>query len=418
MTAPVDAPDRADEPDVIDDEAVPAIELPDEHRQAITAAVPVLVRELGTEAAYWRALPAMFQTPGALRYASSLVELPLDDEGLTAAATTLPPKEWFEKPGGPMPPGSGHFVEGQRVWGRLAEWDVPHIGVDGRPVFAPRSPSNYHWFHRKGTRVQGPSGVERLKIGHLTFDIGHAPTQGVSWQVASGHYDDSRYRAARVRMYEDDIGPWYAGALCAGIEGDRLERFEESDTSGDWRAVMGGPLDLVAALCVNVGGFPKVGLALAASGEPLALVAAGKRHHAPELGVGDPETFAAAVVAALDAREERAALLAELGQNTEETEEAEILRLTLLEDDDDEAVAELVAAMVAAADLPSTMPLQLQESYLTGKVARRIKWRTPGDMTRCMAQAKAHGMGRMAAGACARLHKIAVGYWPGDRRNL
>jgi hypothetical protein len=63
------------------------------------------------------------------------------------------------------------------------------------------------------------------------------------------------------------------------------------------------------------------------------------------------------------------------------------------------------------------MPPQLQRSYLTGKVAARIRWGTPGDFTRCVRQAKVHGMGRMAEGACARLHHKATGMWPGDRRN-
>jgi len=65
----------------------------------------------------------------------------------------------------------------------------------------------------------------------------------------------------------------------------------------------------------------------------------------------------------------------------------------------------------------SRMPPQLQRSYLTGKVAARIRWGTPGDFTRCVRQAKVHGMGRMAEGACATLHHKATGMWPGDRRN-
>jgi hypothetical protein len=66
----------------------------------------------------------------------------------------------------------------------------------------------------------------------------------------------------------------------------------------------------------------------------------------------------------------------------------------------------------------SSMPLQLQKSYLSGKVAARIKWGTPGDFTRCVRQAQKHGMSpRVARGACATLHHKATGMWPGDRRN-
>lgn len=68
--------------------------------------------------------------------------------------------------------------------------------------------------------------------------------------------------------------------------------------------------------------------------------------------------------------------------------------------------------------VPSRMPIQLQRSYLTGKVAARIRWGTPGDYTRCVRQATKHGIPpRKSKGMCATLHKKATGIWPGDRRN-
>jgi hypothetical protein len=66
----------------------------------------------------------------------------------------------------------------------------------------------------------------------------------------------------------------------------------------------------------------------------------------------------------------------------------------------------------------SRMPVQLQKSYLTGKVAARIRWGTPGDFTRCVRQARKHGMTPgQAKGVCAKFHRRATGMWPGDRRN-
>lgn len=66
----------------------------------------------------------------------------------------------------------------------------------------------------------------------------------------------------------------------------------------------------------------------------------------------------------------------------------------------------------------SRMPPQLRRSYLTGKVAARIRWGTPGDFTRCVRQAAKHGIPmRQRKGMCATLHKQATGIWPGDRRN-
>lgn len=64
------------------------------------------------------------------------------------------------------------------------------------------------------------------------------------------------------------------------------------------------------------------------------------------------------------------------------------------------------------------MPRQLQQSYLTGKVAVRIRWNTGGDFTRCVKQAVKHGMRPgVARGVCNKLHKKATGVYPGDRRN-
>ncbi len=66
----------------------------------------------------------------------------------------------------------------------------------------------------------------------------------------------------------------------------------------------------------------------------------------------------------------------------------------------------------------SNMPVQLRQSYLRGKVAARIRWRTPGDYTRCVRQARKHGMSsRQAHGVCQTLHKAATGMYTGDKRH-
>lgn len=73
----------------------------------------------------------------------------------------------------------------------------------------------------------------------------------------------------------------------------------------------------------------------------------------------------------------------------------------------------------ARKSVTSGMPAQLRVSYLKGKVADRIGWGKKGDFTRCVAQAKAHGMSEgTARGVCANLHKQATGIWPGDKRNI
>jgi hypothetical protein len=71
--------------------------------------------------------------------------------------------------------------------------------------------------------------------------------------------------------------------------------------SGDWRRI-GGNLELVAALAVNVPGFPipRLELAASANGVPTALVAAAIVERDPN---ADPDRIAIAVIARLDQRE-------------------------------------------------------------------------------------------------------------------
>lgn len=392
-------------------------ELDDGQREALTAAVGALVEQMGPVGAYGLA-PQVFKDPWSLAFVDSLIELPDADDALTAAGEdyTPPPAWYFDKPED-MPPGTGHVVDGDRVYGRLGEWNVPHIGLNGEKVYIPRSPSGYRWFHVKNARVLNADGQEeRIKVGHITFGTGHAPKGlGRNHIAAAAHYDNSGYRGARIRVYDDDPhGPVYAGALVPGLTGAKTVEFEESDVSGDWRAVMGGPLDLIAVGAVNVGGFPKIGLELAASGEPLALVASARAWGNPS-AVVDVDALAAAVVSQMERRtslnDRRASLLSDL--DDDEDRMIELLVELHWDDIDVEAIAESDSDLTADAMPVSRMPAQLQKSYVAGKVAQRIRWGVPGDFKRCVAQAKVHGMGRKAEGACAMLHHKALGAWPG-----
>jgi hypothetical protein len=409
-----------------------ALQFDDDQRAAITAAATALLDKLGPAQAY-RQAPLIFWTPESLAIADGVIEPPIDDpEALTAAGSSdLPPISLFDPPAD-LPPGTGHYVANEltdgkyrRVYGRLAEWDVPHIGFDGRPVYPPRTKSGYRWFHTKSTWVNGANGPERLKIGHLTFGTGHASTDpSVGHLAAAAHYDNSGYRGAKVRMTEDQYGPVYSGITVAGLDGPRLEEFSESDTSGDWRRIMGN-LELVAALCVNVGGFPKVGLSLAASGEPLALVASAKAWG--RTATFDYDAMADAVVQRIDQREtakdllsQRDALLASLDDT------ADVIQDLLAEVDDTAVVAAALLADLSDVDQKerdgdalvadiSRMPPQLMESYLHGKAAAKIIWGSPGDFKRCELEAEHHGIPKhMRAGMCATLHKLATGAVPGQ----
>lgn len=63
---------------------------------------------------------------------------------------------------------------------------------------------------------------------------------------------------------------------------------------------------------------------------------------------------------------------------------------------------------------PGVMPAQLRRSYLSGKVAARIRWGAPRDSYRCVAQARKHGVpARMRWGMCNKLHTAKLGAPPG-----
>jgi hypothetical protein len=187
---------------------------------------------------------------------------------LTAAAAGLvplePPADWFTDPelDGPTP--LTVTDEGQ-VFGHLATWDTCHTGLPGC-VPPPRSPTGYMNFHLGEIKV---AGGERLAVGTLSFDKGHAG-QRASVDRTVAHYDDTTTAGAHVRAGEDAYGIWLAGALNPRISAEDARVLMAAPPSGDWRQVRQGEgKDLVGALAVNVPGFPvpreRRGLSLQAS---------------------------------------------------------------------------------------------------------------------------------------------------------
>jgi len=118
-------------------------------------------------------------------------------------------------------------------------------------------------------------------------------------------------------------------------------------------------------------------------------------------------------------RRARQAEFAGLLDQVDDTVDVHADLLADLDADDEMAQAAALAELDADPDTDpadvgalavSRMPAKLRESYLRGKVAARIRWGSPGDGTRCMAQARAHGVPkRMIAGMCQRLHIEATG---------
>lgn len=185
------------------------------------------------------------------------------------------PAEWFNDPGLPFVTPITITDDG-RVFGHAAVWGVCHTGLGvsvgdgGLCQEAPRSPSNYAYF-RTGV-ISTDEGD--IPVGNLTMNTGHA-ADGWSASRTVAHYDNTSTVVADVAAGEDEFGIWVSGAMRSGLTEDDLRAFKGSTLSGDWRMI-GGHYEMVAALAVNVPGFPIPRMSIAASaGRQTSLVAAG-----------------------------------------------------------------------------------------------------------------------------------------------
>jgi hypothetical protein len=115
-----------------------------------------------------------------------------------------------------------------------------------------------------------------VRTGKITMGTKHASTKpGISAAMAIAHYENTGNVVADVRAGEDKHGIWVAGALRSTVSPVQVRELRAAPLSGDWRR-MGGGLEMVAALSVNVPGFPVPRPhGLVASGEVQSMVAAG-----------------------------------------------------------------------------------------------------------------------------------------------
>jgi hypothetical protein len=218
-------------------------------------------------------------------------EIRLEREALVAASIpTVPPAAWFADPGLDGPTAIVVDEDG-RVFGHLALWGTCHTG---RPadvcLTPPRSDAGYAYF-LTGYVSADDNGVEvQTAVGSVTMATGHASTRpGVSAAAAIAHYEHTGYAVADVVAGEDEHGIWLAGGLRPSVSAEQVRELRGASLSGDWRSI-GGNLELVAALAVNVPGFPvpRVQAGLAASGVQTALVAAGVELDS-DCGCGDDD---------------------------------------------------------------------------------------------------------------------------------
>ena len=181
---------------------------------------------------------------------------------VTAALRPEVDASWFQDPllEGPTPLA---VTDEGRVYGHLATWGTCHIGFNGTCVTPPTSESEYAYFHT--------GAVSDTPIGHITLGTGHASLTDNA-EAASAHYDNTGTCVADIRCGEDEHGIWVAGAARPDTD---LDQLRAASLSGDWRRINGG-LELVAALAVNVPGFPipRTRTTVAAGGQE-ALIASG-----------------------------------------------------------------------------------------------------------------------------------------------
>lgn len=192
---------------------------------------------------------------------------------LTAASFPVnPPADWFTDPGlaGPTPL---TITADGRVYGHVAAWKTRHVGLPGN-ITPPRSRSGYAFFNKGALQTAEGNDVT---VGQITLAGGHAPIYADASRAVE-HYDNTRSAVADVHAGEDKHGIWVAGAVRPGVDDTRLRVLRASVPSGDWRPINGN-LELVAVCQVNSGGFPIARTMVAsASGEVMALVAAGAQH--------------------------------------------------------------------------------------------------------------------------------------------
>lgn len=194
-----------------------------------------------------------------------------DSSLMASAAKDFPPREWFRDPRLKEPTALTVTDDG-RVYGHLAVWDTCHIGhAHSGCVKPPRSNANYAYF-RVGS-VLTSDGTE-IATGRITLETRHALGTLNATQTLA-HYEDTGRAVADVAAGEDRHGIWIAGALRPGVSERQIRALRGSPLSGDWRRIAGN-LELVAALAVNVPGFPiPRPSGLVASGRVQSLVASG-----------------------------------------------------------------------------------------------------------------------------------------------
>jgi 2'-5' RNA ligase len=262
-----------------------------------------------------------------------------DDEAgpsvlVASAAMTTIPKAWFDAPDvdGPTPL---TISDTGRIFGHIATWGTCHIGIGDACTEAPHSVTDYAYF-RTG-QIMTDAGP--VAVGQISLGGGHADLKyGVRPAIA--HYDSTSSAVADVAVGEDEHGIWFAGALRDDLTPAKVRELRAASLSGDWRGIRmpNGTWgqELVAALAVNVPGFPIPRAALSIdAGNQTSLVAAAIVP--PREMPLDVEAFASAVVASLQRRERATKAMAALkGVTAEERSRRLVAAMSVIQGSESE----------------------------------------------------------------------------------
>jgi hypothetical protein len=215
------------------------------------------------------------------------------DSAMTAAGDLVwrAPSAWFADPALSLPTPITITDEG-RIYGHAAQWGTCHIGQEGTCIQPPHEAE--HAYYRTGEVVCADGA--RVAVGQITVGTGHAPLN-LGAAPAAEHYDNTGAAVADVAVGNDAHGIWVAGAIRPGADPLKVYELQAAgQVSGDWRRI-GGQLRLVGLLAVNVPGFPVPKMrARVASGQPQALVAAGRPQVAWGRSQADMEREAVRIV--------------------------------------------------------------------------------------------------------------------------
>lgn len=198
---------------------------------------------------------------------------------LVASAVFAPKKisaDYFRNPmlTEPTPISLG---EDGHVYGHVGAWDACHIGFEVCTTMPPSATDYAYFLTGQVFTDAGPVAVGQITLGDPEKG-GHAP-DGVSVRAAIAHYDRTGTAVADITVGEDEFGVWFSGKLRDHVTDRQIHELFAAGVSGDWREVRFrgmSSMEMVAALAVNVQGFPIPRTRFAMDGERMvSLVAAG-----------------------------------------------------------------------------------------------------------------------------------------------